>query len=79
MALSHLSLALGHVLEVEDCPALRVVERGRAVEQPQEEERRQHRRHRLQPETPPEGPGMENSLIHVNLFVFQTLIKILYS
>ena len=44
------------LLEVEDGPALRVVERGRAVEGAEEERRGQHARHRLQAQAPSQRP-----------------------
>lgn len=47
------------VLEVQDGPALRVVERRRAVEGPHQEGEDDHPRHRLQAKAPSYGPVQE--------------------
>ena len=47
-----LPLPLGHVLEVENGSALRMVEAGRPVEEADEEERGQCHRHGLKAEPP---------------------------
>ena len=52
-----LPLALGHVLEVEDGPALRVVERGRAVEGAEDEEEGGAPGHRLEAKAPTDRTG----------------------
>ena len=47
-----LPLLLGHVLDVEDGPPLGVVETGRPVEHPQEEQHHEHGGHGLKAKSP---------------------------
>jgi hypothetical protein len=54
------SLPLGHVLQVEDGPPLRVVEAGGTVEEAEEEQRREDGGHRLKAVAPAQRPKKNN-------------------